>query len=78
MASAKFEKGSKEWHMFQDYWKICQKYWIPEESDGYWEALIQEADKFCQKYEDVPLAKKNMFGFLEVLEEKEKEAFRVK
>ena len=46
----KFAKGSSEWMMFMDYWTLCQKYWEPEESDSYWENLIDATDDFYKKY----------------------------
>lgn len=46
----KFAKGSSEWMMFMDYWALCQKYWEPEESDSYWENLIDATDDFYKKY----------------------------
>ena len=40
MASAKFNKGSEEWMMFTDFWNLCQKYWIVENTDEYWDSLV--------------------------------------
>lgn len=56
MASGNFSKGSKEWQMFTDFWVIAKKYWIPEESDEYWECLVHDVSDFSNKYPDVPLA----------------------
>lgn len=50
MAEMRFEKGSKEWTMFTDYWQFVQKYYIPESQDEWWEELINEADKLARKY----------------------------
>jgi hypothetical protein len=50
MASVKFAKGSEEWQMFIDFWTLCQKYWIPEESDEWWENALHEIDAFAKKY----------------------------
>ena len=50
MAEVKFVKGSEEWQMFMDYWALCQKYWIPEESDEWWENALHEIDVFAKKY----------------------------
>lgn len=57
MAGVKFEKGSREWYMFQDYWKLCQKYWIPESNDEYWDQMYAEISGFMGKYEDIALAR---------------------
>ena len=50
LAEVKCPKGSEEWQMFMDYWTLCQKYWEPEESDSYWENLIDATDDFYKKY----------------------------
>lgn len=72
MASVRFEKGSEEWLMFQDYWKLCQKYWDVENSDEYWDELIKESEEFLKKYESIPLARKISMAFLDTQEEKYK------
>lgn len=46
----KFAKGSSEWMMFMDYWALCQKYWVPEKSDEWWDEVIREIDNFAKKY----------------------------
>ena len=58
MASKKFQKGSMEFEMFTEYWKLCQKHWIPEDKDKYWEALIQDITDFERKYGMTGLARK--------------------
>lgn len=50
MAKQKIMKGSEEWQMFQDYWNLCQELWIPEESDDYWDKVLESVDKFYKKY----------------------------
>lgn len=69
MASVKFEKGSREWYMFQDYWKLCQKFWIPENNDKYWDDMVKESREFMKKYEDVKLSRMLSPAFIEYLEE---------
>ena len=56
MAEHKFPKGSPEWLMFQDYYKLCQKYWVAEEDYDYWRSLADDAGDFHRKYKEVPLA----------------------
>ena len=72
MASVKFEKGSHEWHMFLDYWKLCQKFWIPENNDEYWEAATGETRKFYKKYRDVDLGRQLALAFIKALDEQHK------
>lgn len=66
----KFEKGSQEWCMFRDYWAICQKFWIPEDNDEYWESVVRETDEFYKKYKDIILAKGIILQFVNCLEQK--------
>lgn len=54
MASKRFEKGSKEWELFTDFWALCQKYWVPEEDEGYWRSLINDAGELSKKFKDRP------------------------
>ena len=69
MAEIKFQKGSEEWLMFQEYYKIIQKYYIPESNDIYWDSVFEEMDGFCKKYQQVPLAIKIAMAFLKTMEE---------
>ena len=69
MAEIKFQKGSEEWLMFQEYYKIIKKYYIPESNDSYWYAVVEEMDGFCKKYQQVPLARKMAMAFLKTMEE---------
>lgn len=50
MAEMRFPKGSEEWQIFMDYWALCQKYWIPEKSDEWWEVALHDLDVFAKKY----------------------------
>lgn len=68
MAAVKFEKGSEEWTMFQQYYILIQKYYIPDDTDKYWEDVIAEMGEFIKKYEKVPLARKIAMGFLDTME----------
>lgn len=70
MAAVKFLKGSEEWMMFMDFWKICQEYWQPEKNDTYWESLVKETDKFYDTYKNFPLAKRLAESLVDTLEEK--------
>lgn len=65
MAEMKFEKGSMEWMMFQDLYKICQKYWKVEREGKYWLGIIRELGDFIEKYEEIPFAKNIMMAFFQ-------------
>lgn len=74
MAAVEFvKKVSIEWYMFAEYWKICQKYWEVEDTDEYWENLVQEAEQFFKKYKDIKLSKALIMGFLDTQEKIYKE-----
>lgn len=73
MAAVKFNKESAEWHMFTEYWKICQQYWEVENTDEYWEGLVQEAERFFKKYKNINLSKALIMGFLDTQEKIYKE-----
>lgn len=68
MAEVKFNKGSEEWLMFMDFWNLCQKYWITEESDDYWNNFCNDTDKFCEKYKGILLARRLALAIIEVKE----------
>lgn len=73
MASVKFEKGSREWYMFQDYWRLCQKFWIMENNDKYWDDVVDESGDFIEKYKDIDLAKGLACAFVDILDSQNKE-----
>lgn len=73
MAAKKFEKNTKEWGIFTDFWKLCQQYWEPEEGDDYWQNLINSVNDFTKKYEDEPFARVIALAYAEYLDKKFKE-----
>lgn len=73
MAAVKFQKGSEEFMMFQDFWNLCQKFWIPEDDDSYWEALVNEINIFLQKYQFLHIAKELAMSFSIAQDKKLKE-----
>lgn len=46
----KLEKQDKEWQMFNDYYKIYQDFYVPEDNDEYWETLVDVSCEFANKY----------------------------
>ena len=69
MASKKFSKGSEEWMMFTDFWNLCQKYWIVEDTDEYWECVIRSANDFQKKYNHILLSRRLALAFVDALED---------
>lgn len=75
MASKRFEKGSEEWQMFTDFWKICQQFWEPEDKDDYWDKVVDATGEFYRKYKvnnDI-FARKIALAFVDIIEEKAKQ-----
>lgn len=46
----KFQKGSEMYFMFQDFWNLAQEYWNVEDTDEYWDTMVQKFDEFIAKY----------------------------
>lgn len=48
-----FGKGSEEWKMFADFYKLCEKFWTPPSTedkawwDEMWSATIEFKNKYC-------------------------------
>ena len=51
MGSVKLLKGSEEFEMFQDYWKMMQSVWSVENTKEYWEKVVGDTDRFYRKYQ---------------------------
>lgn len=71
MAGMRFEKNSKEWQMFTDFWSLCQKFWVAENSDEYWNNFICAANQFCDKHKG-SFPQKLAMAILETKEEERK------
>lgn len=52
MASTKFEKNSFYWRLFADYYTLCQSYWQLEDTDEWWEEVVDKCMVFSTKYEN--------------------------
>lgn len=48
----KFEKGSEDWQMLADFNRLQSDFWIPEDSDEYWDNLIVRACEIAEKYKN--------------------------
>ena len=51
MGSVKLLKGSEEFEMFQDYWKMMQSVWSVENTKEYWEKVVEDTDRFYREYQ---------------------------
>ena len=56
MAEKKIEKGSEEWQFFQDFFKLRQKYYIPDNEDDWISELIDTGESIIDKYKNTDFA----------------------
>ena len=49
MSAIKLQKGTEEFEMFRDYWKMLEENWGVEDSEPYWNKVIGDADAFYRK-----------------------------
>ena len=73
MAAKKFLKGSEEWMMFMDFWKLCQDFWEPENNQEYWKNSSESIMSFARKYESMIFARIIALAFMDYLENKAKQ-----
>ena len=71
MAQVRFEKQSEEWLMFREYFEIVQRFYLPEESDKYWEELHDALTTFGNEYGR--FAKKLALAYMNEMESKLKD-----
>lgn len=50
MGTVKLQKGTEEFEMFRDYWKMLEENWGVEDSEVYWNKVIEDTDAFYRKY----------------------------
>ena len=73
MGSVKLLKGSEEFEMFQDYWKMMQSVWSVENTKEYWEKVVEDTDRFYRKYQ-TEFSKELALALANELERKAKHA----
>ena len=60
-----FKKGSLERAFFSEFYELCEKYWVPEDSDDYWRSMIRDTEVLNEKYKELqPLSKEIIVGFV--------------
>lgn len=72
MARVKFEKNSFYWRMFAEYYILCQDYWELEDTDEWWEEVIDKCNQFSRKYENCVFARGLVDALIRKLEEDKK------
>lgn len=52
----RFEKGTENYELFNDYWKLRQQYYEPD-NDEQFEELREAGERIIKKYQSTELAK---------------------
>ena len=69
-----FDKNSDEWNFFKELYQLVEKYWIPEDTDSYWESLVLMTDDLNNRYKHLsPIVPYMIAGFISGVEIKSKE-----
>ncbi len=65
-AEQRFVKGTEEYVMFNDFWKLCQSFLVPEDTDEYWKKLKCEQERFKKDCGSVPMTRglSSVYGFV--------------
>ena len=61
------------WGMFTDAWRFYKKYADVQQSDEYWEAVVNEYGQIAKKYSNAKLVTALIMASIEELERKSKE-----
>lgn len=72
MSAIKLQKGTEEFEMFRDYWKMLEENWGVEDSEVYWNKVIEDTDAFYRKYE-TEFSKELALALINELERKAKD-----
>ncbi len=67
------EELKKVYGMFTDAWKFYKKYADVQQSDEYWEAVVDESGQIAKKYDNAKLAIALLLAAIDELERKSKE-----
>lgn len=73
MSAIKLQKGTEEFEMFRDYWKMLEENWGVEDSEAYWNKVIEDTDAFYRKYE-TEFSKELALALINELERRTKNA----
>lgn len=45
-----FEKDSREFNLFKDYWDFCKKHWEVTDTDEWWDEAAEGLKELTKKY----------------------------
>lgn len=76
MAKKNIQSGTEEFELFRDFWNLYKENAIVENNDAYFEKVIQDTEKFYQKYK-TPFAKELGIAVVNEMERKWKSEYQV-
>lgn len=63
-----FSKNTKEYNFMADFYKYCQKHYIVENTQSYWDEVIKAGEELAKKYDNMALATNLVVGFISYAE----------
>ena len=76
MASVRKEDIPDIAQFMPEFWEIIKRYWIVEDTDEWWEEVIQTCDQCFKKYNKDLFVRRMLGAFTNYLEEKRNEERR--
>lgn len=70
------ERGTEEFELFGEYFKLCKKYWDVKDTDEYWKELVQAVKDFPKKYNNDDFAVALAIAFVNTQSKRHKQKFR--
>lgn len=71
MAGVKNSDIKQIFDFMGDFWSMVKDFWIPEDTDAYWQELKARSDMMVRKYPDVRFAEIMIMALEDYLEEKQ-------
>lgn len=65
------QKGTEEFEMFRDYWNMLEENWGVEDSETYWDGVIEDTKAFYGRYK-TEFSKELALALINELERKAK------
>lgn len=53
----RLEKGTENYELFNDYWKLRQQYYEADNGDDWFAEMMDAGEKIIEKYQNTELAK---------------------
>lgn len=76
MSAIKLQKGTEEFEMFRDYWKMLEENWGVEDTEIYWNKVIEDTKAFYGRYQ-TEFSKELALTLINELERRAKSAKKV-